>query len=207
MALLDDVAALDFEDLSAALAQPPARGRHRQLCVVVRQLRVGWPCVCALIRQGLLPKKRKPGRARMAAVPRQRSANGVRAALEAEGRGYLVRGRSDNDVLMLAEHLWGAEKAESSAQLVETPKEEPRARPRRGWAAVFGGDGRSLNRGSAAPERYYENSRHDLRRLESALRAGTVVEVVLLVRWVNKAFQRHLKALCRQLDIPVRQHC
>lgn len=203
MALLDEVAALDFDDLCAALAAPPAPGRHRRFCVAVRQLRIGWPCVCALIRQGRLPKKRQRARGVVSAsAPTQRSPSEVRAELESAGQSYLVRGRSDSELLALASHLWGETKeAAAPAEPVQLPIKE--GKKRRGWAAVIGGDGRPWNRGSPLPERYYTGGSHDLHRVEQALKAGTVVRVVLLVRWVSRPFQRRLKALCRHLGVPV----
>ena len=73
--------------------------------------------------------------------------------------------------------------------------------------AVLGGDGRFDKRSMPHSKvRIYEGRRSGgngpLRRLEAALKAGGVDQVIILVRWVGHSAFNRILALCRKLGVP-----
>ena len=79
------------------------------------------------------------------------------------------------------------------------------SRPR---VAVFGGDARQAAKWSSLGEpvffcgrRYGGNG--ELRRLESALRAGSLDRVVILARWNGHSATVRVRRLCRLRGVPV----
>jgi hypothetical protein len=74
--------------------------------------------------------------------------------------------------------------------------------------AVFGGDARQVGRWSKLGRPvHFSGPRHggngELRRLEGALRAGTVDHVVILARWNGHAATKRVRRLCRKRGVRV----
>lgn len=74
--------------------------------------------------------------------------------------------------------------------------------------AVFGGDGRPRPGLVDAPEIVtYPSAGYGgngaVRRLEAALRAGTIGTLVILSRWNGHSATRKLRRLCKQLGIRI----
>jgi len=74
--------------------------------------------------------------------------------------------------------------------------------------AVFGGDGRFDERAIPGCQVRKFLSRRaggngELRRLEAALRAGSIHRVVVLSRWNGHSGTQRVARLCRKLGIPV----
>ena len=79
----------------------------------------------------------------------------------------------------------------------------PRAR-----VAVLGGDGRPHAHVPTGCEvRYFaaagDGGNGEARRLASALRAGTVDQVIILTRWNSHEVTRRIRRICKQQQIPV----
>jgi hypothetical protein len=77
-----------------------------------------------------------------------------------------------------------------------------------GRVAVYGGDARQVERWGAANVVFYESSKFggngELRRIESALRAGTIAEVIILRKWNGHSGTSKVRKLCRRLGVPFR---
>lgn len=89
--------------------------------------------------------------------------------------------------------------------MAERERDEPQPRKR---IAVFGGDGRPyLPAEQQGAVRYYPSPRNGgnggARRLEAALRAGGVDQVLILKRWNGHPVAQRIRAVCRQLNVPV----
>jgi hypothetical protein len=74
--------------------------------------------------------------------------------------------------------------------------------------AVLGGDARQQGRWSELGTPTYFQARRfggngELRRLESALRAGTFDHVVILARWNGHSATTKVRRLCRSRGVPV----
>ncbi len=74
--------------------------------------------------------------------------------------------------------------------------------------AVLGGDGRF--RSEQLPGcrvRLYQGRRYggngELRRLEQALKAGTIDRLIVLARWNSHSVTARILRICRRLQIPV----
>ena len=80
--------------------------------------------------------------------------------------------------------------------------------PRR--VALMGGDRRQTERWSGLGDSiiYFQAPRYggngELRRLLSALRAGSFDLVVILARWNGHSATKQVRATCKQLGVPVR---
>jgi hypothetical protein len=80
------------------------------------------------------------------------------------------------------------------------------ARPRR--VAVLGGDGRHAERWSSDGEVVHfqapgDGGNGDLRRLQSALRAGSIGLVVIVARWNSHSATTAVRTLCKKHGIRV----
>lgn len=80
------------------------------------------------------------------------------------------------------------------------------ARPRR--VAILGGDGRHAERWSTDGEVVHFQAPGDggnggLRRLQSALRSGTIGLVVIIARWNSHSATTAVRRLCKKLGIRV----
>ncbi len=75
-----------------------------------------------------------------------------------------------------------------------------------GRVAVYGGDGRQVERWGMENVVFFPSSRSGgngpLRRLEAALRAGGIALVVILWRWNGHPETTKVRRLCRQLGVP-----
>lgn len=82
------------------------------------------------------------------------------------------------------------------------------AAPARLRVAVLGGDARQQGRWCELGTPTYFQARRfggngELRRLESALRAGTFDHVVILARWNGHSATTKVRRLCRSRGVPV----
>ncbi len=73
--------------------------------------------------------------------------------------------------------------------------------------AVLGGDGRfTAERLSGCRVRVFPARRYGgngpLRRLETALRSGSIDQVLILARWNCHSATRRVLRICRRLDVP-----
>ncbi len=72
--------------------------------------------------------------------------------------------------------------------------------------AVLGGDGRQ-SRHFSDGVRFYKSNRTagngELRRLEKAIRSGSIDLVIILARWCGHSASQHIRRLCRSQDIEV----
>jgi hypothetical protein len=72
--------------------------------------------------------------------------------------------------------------------------------------AVIGGDGRPMQGVDAGARRYAspgDGGNGELRRLEAALRAGSIDRMIILARWNSHSATRKLRRLCKRLRIEV----
>jgi hypothetical protein len=74
--------------------------------------------------------------------------------------------------------------------------------------AVVGGDGRQRERWQGDDRVVFfmaprDGGNGELRRLEAALRAGSIDRVVILARWNGHAATRRVRRLCRARAVPV----
>ena len=74
--------------------------------------------------------------------------------------------------------------------------------------AVYGGDGRQVEHFDLPNAVFFQLSRNggngELRRLENALRAGAIGEVIVLRKWNGHSGTNKVRRLCRQLGVPYR---
>ena len=74
--------------------------------------------------------------------------------------------------------------------------------------AVYGGDSRQRERWRGDEFVHFQSSKNggngELRRLEAALRAGNIGQVILLWKWNGHSGMAKVRALCRRLRVPVR---
>ena len=77
--------------------------------------------------------------------------------------------------------------------------------------AIVGGDGRQRRRRRWQhydPVIFFQGGRSggngELARLEAALRAGSIDQVILLARWNGHSVTTRVRRVCRALGIPVR---
>jgi hypothetical protein len=72
--------------------------------------------------------------------------------------------------------------------------------------AIYGGDGRQVERWGTENTVYFQSSRSGgngpLRRLEAALRAGRIELVVIVRKWNGHPGADKVRRLCRRLGIP-----
>lgn len=81
----------------------------------------------------------------------------------------------------------------------------PSQRPR---IAVLGGDGRShTGVPTEAEVRIFaaagDGGNGEARRLESAIRAGSIDQVFILTRWNSHEVTKRIRRICKQLRVPV----
>ncbi|MCK6527592.1 hypothetical protein L6R50_08520 [Myxococcota bacterium] len=74
--------------------------------------------------------------------------------------------------------------------------------------AILGGDGRQCGRwGGEGIAVHFMAGRAggngEPRRLEAALRSGSITRVVILARWNGHATTRRIRRVCRTLGVPV----
>lgn len=74
--------------------------------------------------------------------------------------------------------------------------------------AVYGGDQRQQRRWVGEQYVFFEAAKYggngELRRLDAALRAGGIGEVIILFQWNGHSGSARVRRLCRRLGVPVR---